>query len=76
MRYETAVREFQELARGLYIRRVDYWKAQLAWADYVDGLHREGKITDRQAFRWETPFRYGKHLVPRKWQLEMEVVGV
>lgn len=73
MTYETAVREFQEIYRDLYIRRVDYWTAQLCWADYVDNLHREGEITDLQNSRWPTPFTYGKPLRPKMWQLEMEV---
>ena len=70
MTYEQAVRQFQEIYKDLYIKRVDYWTGQLAWSDYVDNLNRDMVITDRQRNRWETPFRYGKHLVPKKWQLE------
>lgn len=27
-----------------------------AWCMYVDHLHREGKITDKQAQNWDNPF--------------------
>lgn len=33
----------------------DYWEMQLAWSCYVDGLHRDGMITDRQARTWDNP---------------------
>ena len=72
MTYKQAVRGFEEAYRKLYISRADYCTAQLAWACYVDCLNKDGQITDRQAFRWQTPFK-GKHLTPKKWQLEMEV---
>lgn len=68
--------EFEKLYRKLYIEKVDYWTAQLAWAEFIDGLNKEGKITDRQASIWTTPFPYGKHLKPNKKQLEYEVYEV
>lgn len=71
MTYEEAVREFQITHKQLYIDRVDYWTGQLAWSCYVDTLCKEGRITQKQYDRWSTPFRYGKHLVPKKWQLEL-----
>lgn len=74
MTYRQAVREFETTHRSLYINHADYWTAQLAWACYVDGLHRDGLITDNQVFIWSTPFN-GKHLKPKRFQLEMEVCG-
>ena len=65
MDYRSAVREFKELYKDLYIRHVDYWTGQLAWTEFVDSLNREGRITDKQFNTWETPFKYGKHLTLR-----------
>ena len=73
MTYREAVKNFKRDYRKLYIKRSDYWTAQLAWADYVDGLNREGEVTDKQASAWSTPFPYGKSLKPCKSQLEYEV---
>lgn len=33
----------------------DYWEMQLAWACYIDGLNRDGEITDRQRNTWDNP---------------------
>lgn len=68
-----AVREFKRNYRKLYIDRVDYWTAHLAWSEYVDSLNKDKQITDKQASTWSTPFPYGKQLSPSKAQLEMEV---
>lgn len=68
-----AVREFKRNYRKLYIDRVDYWTAHLAWSEYVDSLNKDKQITDKQASNWSTPFPYGKPLAPSKEQLEMEV---
>ena len=73
MTYREAVKNFKRYYRKLYIERSDYWAAHLAWADYVDGLNREGEVTDKQASTWLTPFPYGKPLKPSKRQLEYEV---
>lgn len=73
MTYREAVKNFKRDYRRLYIEKSDYWVAQLAWADYVDGLNREGEVTDKQASTWSTPFPYGKRLAPSKAQLELEV---
>lgn len=62
MTYEQAVRNFKEMAHDLYERKVDYWTAEQAWAAYVDGLCKDGEITQRQYDRWPTPFKYGRHL--------------
>lgn len=66
MTYQEAVKEFRYLAEELYVKQVDYWTAQLAWAGYVDSLCKEGRITERQYMTWETPFKYGKRLKMRK----------
>lgn len=73
MTYREAVKDFQRYYRDLYIKKVDYWTAQLAWAGYVDNLNADGQITDKQVSTWSTPFPYGKSLKPSKKQLEYEV---
>lgn len=73
MNYKEAVKEFKYLYADLYLKRVDYWTAQLAWSDYVDGLNRDGQITDKQRGNWATPFPYGKPLVPSYNQLARKV---
>ena len=71
MTYNQAVKDFERIYIQLYLKRVDYWTGQLAWSDYVDGLNRDGKITDKQRSNWATPFSYGKHLKPSYKQLCM-----
>lgn len=66
MRYGDAVKEFKSIAGDLWEKQVDYWTAELAWAGYVDGLCRNGYITERQYRTWNTPFRYGKRLSVKK----------
>ena len=66
MTYREAVREFREAYHSLWERQVDYWTAQLTWSEYVDGLCKDGQITQKQYDTWETPFTYGKHLNVRK----------
>lgn len=74
MRKEDAVRDFKYyIGLRLYINRVDYLTAQEAWSAYVDGLCKDGKITQHQYDTWSTPFPYGKRLRPSKKQLEMKV---
>lgn len=70
MTKEQAVSIFKEQYIDLYIKKVDYWTAQLAWSTYVDGLCKDGQITQRQYDNWSTPFPYGKSLRPSRWQLE------
>lgn len=70
-----AVKEFKNICDDLYIKRVDYWTAQLAWSNYVDCLNRNGDITDRQRNTWSTPFPYGKNLKPSREQLERKIYG-
>lgn len=69
MTYREAVKEFKYLASDLFIKRVDYWTGQLAWSEYVDGLCKEGRITQKQYSNWATPFPYGKRLRPSYNQL-------
>jgi len=73
MTKEQAVRDFKREYADLYIKKVDYWTAQLAWSTYVDELCKNGQITQRQYDTWSTPFPYGKHLRPSREQLEREV---
>lgn len=71
MRYEIAVRDFKTIYMNLYLNKVDYWTAQEAWARYIDGLCKNGEITQKQYDTWETPFPYGKNLKPSYKQLAM-----
>lgn len=73
MTKEQAVKQFKEIYIGLYINRVDYWKAQLAWSTYTDKLCKSGQITQKQWLSWSTPFPYGKRLKPSRKQLESVV---
>ena len=73
MTYKEAVRQFKIQNRKLFNDRVDYWTGWEAWDCYVDILHRNEEITDRQRFIWSTPFPYGKRLKPSKLTLQAEV---
>lgn len=75
MTKEQAVREFKESHEDLYIRKVDYWTAQLAWSCYMDNLCRDGWITLKQYETWGNPFKYGKRLRPTRKMLEGRVCG-
>lgn len=66
MTYRQAVREFKETHKHLWANHVDYWTAQLAWSAYVDGLCKDGVITQKQYDTWATPFPYGVRLGARK----------
>lgn len=71
MRYLEAKRDFETIYMSFYLKRVDYWTAQEAWAAYVDELCKNGEITQKQYDTWETPFPYGKPLKPSRRQLYM-----
>ena len=73
MTKEQAVRDFKREYADLYIKKVDYWKAQLAWSTYTDNLCKSGQITQKQWSSWSTPFPYGKRLRPSREQLERAV---
>lgn len=54
----------------------DYCKAQLNWSCFIDGLLRDGQITQKQYATWSFPGnrskrkpRYGRQgfYMPRKW---------
>ena len=63
MQYREAVKIFKtEIARELFEKHVDYWTGQLAWSTWIDGLCKDGVITQKQWNNWKTPFRYGKNL--------------
>ena len=69
MRYEEAVKQFKYSYLNLYLNKVDYWTAHEAWSRYVDGLLKNGEITQKQFGSWATPFPYGKPLKPSYRQL-------
>ena len=69
MKYLEAKRDFEIIYIHLYLNKVDYWKAQEAWASFIDGLCKDGKITQKQYDTWQTPFPYGKDLKPSYRQL-------
>lgn len=61
MNYKKAVKEFEEyyLSNGKY----DYCTVQLMWTEYVDGLCKEGEITQKQFDNWTCPYEYGKYVI-------------
>lgn len=62
MTYREAVRQFKRRNINLWINQVDYWTAWEIWDAYVDGLCKDGQITEKQFNNWATPFPYGKPL--------------
>ena len=60
-KYDDVVKEFfrDYMPYGDY----DYWTAQLMWSDYIDGLCKAGKISQKQYNNLSCPFEYGKHVV-------------
>lgn len=53
MTFRYALKQF----RALFVfDRRDKPAARQAWVMYVDSLHRDGLITDRQAETWDNPF--------------------
>lgn len=62
MSYKDAVREFRSQFITLWLNEVDYWRAQETWAAWIDGLCKNGEITEKQYNTWKTPFKYGKKL--------------
>lgn len=69
MTYDQAVKHFKMTHINLFLNEVDYWTGQEAWAAYVDGLCKDGEITQKQYDTWATPFPYGKSLKPSYKQL-------
>lgn len=37
-------------------RKYDIPAKRQAFVDFIDNLHRNGEITEKQAFSWENPF--------------------
>lgn len=58
MTKEEAQKYFERyyLKEGEY----DYWTVQEMWSAYVDGLCKEGEITQKQYDTWTTPYSYGR----------------
>lgn len=75
MRYDVAVKDFERIYIQYYMRHEDYWKAFEAWSAYIDGLCKDGQITQKQFETWQTPFPYGKKLKPNKRQLQIAADG-
>ena len=48
MQYVNAVKEFQSQFITLYLNEVDYWQAEQVWTAWIDGLCKEGRITQKQ----------------------------
>lgn len=70
-----AFEDFKRFYVNLWINRVDYWTAQLAWSEYIDSLCKSGEITLKQYQNWGNPFPEGKRLRPTKKQLMAKVYG-
>jgi len=70
MTYDQAVKTFKQNHVNLYLDKVDYWTAFEAWTAYIDGLCKDGEITNKQFESWKTPFEYGKNLKPSYRQLQ------
>ena len=45
------------------LRSNDRASVRLAWSQYIDALHRERRISDKQAHTWDIPANFG---MPRK----------
>lgn len=45
------------------LRSSDRPAVRLAWSQYIDALHRERRISDKQANTWDIPANFGS---PRK----------
>lgn len=69
MKYLEAKRDFERIYIHLYLKKVDYWTAFEAWSSFIDGLCKNGDITQKQYDTWQTPFPYGKNLKPTYKQL-------
>jgi hypothetical protein len=52
MTFRQALKSF----RARFVFDGDKPAARQAWVVYVDGLHRDGLITDKQAKTWDNPF--------------------
>lgn len=54
MNYQTAVKVWR-IDYAQAIKRGDKGELRMLWSVYIDWLHREGLITDRQAQTWGQP---------------------
>ncbi len=60
MTEKDARREFMQDYAPAIVRRYgvrDKPACRQAWSEYIDGLHRDGLITDSQAASWDGPQR-------------------
>tara|TARA_Y100000004_G_C8592237_1_gene276969 strand:+ start:90 stop:278 length:189 start_codon:yes stop_codon:yes gene_type:complete len=53
--YKECIQEFYTSMR-LYKRDHDKTMMREDWNNYIDGLHRDGCITDYQVNNWSNPF--------------------
>lgn len=53
----SKLRAYEEFERDVMpgVRARDRPMVRQAWCEFVDRLHREGRITDRQACDWDAP---------------------
>ncbi|MBO7731886.1 MAG: hypothetical protein J6S67_05020 [Methanobrevibacter sp.] len=51
MTFKQAKRDFINVSDSFN----DYWEMQFAWSCYIDGLNRDGQITDKQLNNWGNP---------------------
>jgi hypothetical protein len=49
-----AVAEFKECVGQMY--RNDPIAKRIAWANFIDILHRQGLVTDQQVNNWSNPY--------------------
>lgn len=64
MQYRQVVKSFHEATNNHFHKGsgIDYLTAWEAWNSYVDGLCKDGIITQKQRDNWDCPFKYGKRL--------------
>lgn len=58
MTKQQATAEFKEMYPNYKQEtKADYCKMQLIWSTYVDGLCKDGQITQKQYDTWLAPFQ-------------------
>lgn len=59
MNFKQAVADFEETWLPLIIERYsasDEVAIRTGFNDYIDGLHKDGLITEHQAYNWPNPY--------------------
>ena len=52
MNKKEAEKQFKE---SFELKKNDYCYNQLAWTGFIDGLCKDGQITQTQFFKWDNP---------------------